>query len=53
MHGNDGLKHLIFWNERVANNGSVAVMVNDHLETYSKTLRRVRQGDVLSPILFA
>jgi hypothetical protein len=43
---------FIDWVKNVVNNGSVAVMVNDHLGSYSKTLRRVQQGDAWSPILF-
>jgi rare lipoprotein A (peptidoglycan hydrolase) len=43
---------FIYWVKNVVNNGSVIVMVNDHLGPYSKTLRRVQQADALSPILF-
>jgi hypothetical protein len=43
---------LVEWVKKVVKDGSIAVMVNDQLGPYFKTLRGVRQGDPLPPIVF-
>ena len=40
------------WISKVISRGSVAVKVNDNLGHYFQTRKGVRQGDLLSPILF-
>jgi hypothetical protein len=40
------------WIARFVQGGSVGICVNDDIGHYFQTLKGLRQGDLLSPILF-
>ena len=48
-----GFSHKwIEWIKSFVSGGSVAVNVNDEVDPYFQTKKGLRQGDLLSPILF-